>query len=106
MTICEPPLEPDCDFDPMEDWVHVDELNKYDDAKEHLEEVIHQIYNIGNVNALEDSLEGLANVFDINLPSKEPKLAKKEDELLDLNLSLITAKVNLPKTDCYDMKGD
>lgn len=100
MNICEPPLEPDCDFNPTEDWVNVDELEKYDDAKEHLEEVIHQLYNIGNVNALENAIEELANVFDVNLPNKEPKLCKKEDEMHDLSVQLITSKVNLPKIDC------
>jgi len=87
-------------FDSMEDWVHVDELKKYDDAKDQLEELIHQIYNIGNVNALEDALEDLAGIFDIKLPNKEPKLVKKKSESFDLSIQFITAKINTLK------KGD
>ena len=72
MYICEPPLEPYCDFDPMDGWVHVDELSKYDDAKEFLKEVINQIYNVGNLDDLENALDELVNIFGIRLPSKQP----------------------------------
>lgn len=53
--------------------------------------------NIGNVNALEDALEELANVFDVNLPNKEPILVTKSDDAGDLSVELIDAKINLPK---------
>jgi len=87
MNMYEPPLEPYCDFDPMDDWVHVDELNKYDDAECYLKQVINQIYNVGNIDALEDALEELANVFDINLPNKQPIIAKM-NEVYDKNVQL------------------
>lgn len=34
----EPQLDPHYDYDPMEEWVHVDDLKKYDDAKKYLQE--------------------------------------------------------------------
>jgi len=97
MNMYEPPLDPYCDFDPMEDWVHVDELKKYDAAEEFLKEVINQVYNTGDVIALEDALEELANVFDIKLPRKEPKLTTKDDEAYGLRVQFITKTINLPK---------
>lgn len=64
-------------IDPTEDWVHIDELTKYDYAEEHLKEVINQVYNIGNIYALEDALDNLAGIFEISLPNKNPKLIKR-----------------------------
>ena len=78
----EPPLEPSDDFDCC------DELTKYDDVKEFLEEVIHQVYNIGNVDALEGALDELVNIFNLKLPRTKPKLIKKPDELYDLAVHL------------------
>lgn len=96
MNTYEPPLEPCCDFDPYEEWVHVDELDKYDDAEQFLKEVINHIYNTGNTNELENSLDELAGVFNLKLPNKEPKLTNK-DELYGLNVRFITNTVNLSK---------
>ena len=95
MYMYEPPLEPY--FDEMAEWVHIDELEKFDDAKDYLKEVLNQFYNVGNINALESALEDLANIFEINLPIKEPKLVQKEDESCCLHMQFITSKINLPK---------
>ena len=86
-NLYEPPLEPYDDYDHM-DWVHVDELTKYDSAKAHLEEVLHQVYNIGNVCALENALDELADVFDIKLPAKKPRLVKRADDLYDFSVRM------------------
>ena len=97
MNTYEPPLEPYCDYDPMDDWVHVDELDKYDDAEKSLKDVINHLYNTGDVEGLEDSLEELASVFDINLPNLKPKLIKKDNESYDFRVQFITNTINLPK---------
>lgn len=78
MNMYQPPLEPYDDYDPMEDWVHVDELEKYDNAEEFLKEVINHVYNTGDIDELENSLDELAGVFNLKLPNKQPLIAKKE----------------------------
>lgn len=96
-NICEPPLEP-CDFyDPMEDWVHVDELEKYDDAKDKIEEIIHQVYNIGNVQLLEEAIDELASIFELKLPTTQPKLVNKEKHMYEsiVQMSHHLASLNL-----------
>jgi len=76
MKLYEPYLEEEnyTYVNPMEDYIHIDELKKYDDAKEHLEEIIHQLYNSGNIDSLEDALYELTNIFEIKLPIKKPIL--------------------------------
>ena len=83
--------------DPMEDWVHVDELQKYDDAKEHIEEIVHQVYNIGNVEALTKALEALTEIYDVDLPEKKPKLVKRRDEAYDFVVQLNRSLARLSK---------
>ena len=77
MNMYEPPLEPFDDFDLMDEWVPVDELSKYDNAKEFLKEVVNQIYYVGDVDALEDALDELTGVFDLKLPSKHPIIRRR-----------------------------
>lgn len=77
-NIYEPPLDPDFYY-PMEEFVNVDELDKYEiDGKELFKKVLHHIYDTGDVENLEDVLDELATIFDVNLPKKNPKLIKKE----------------------------
>jgi len=74
MNIFEPSLEPYCDYDPMEDWVHVDELSKYDDAESLIRKIIKNLYTTGDVLQFEDDFEELANIFDVNLPHDDIKI--------------------------------
>jgi len=72
MNMYEPPLDPYCD--PMEEWVHVDELGKYINAEDLIRKIIKNLYGDGDVLRFEDDFEELANIFDVKLPRKEIKL--------------------------------
>ena len=90
----EPPLEPY--VDPMEEWVHVDEVAKYEyDAKECFEKILHCVYNTGDVEGLEDALDEMASIFEAKLPDKQPKLMKKPDQLYDFSVQLTRAMAKL-----------
>ena len=75
-------------IDPYEDYVHIDELAKYEEAADYLKDMIRQVYEEGNVTLFEDALEDLAAIFDINLPKKAPKIEKKRSELFDFAVGL------------------
>lgn len=49
-------------------FVHVDELTKYDDAKEILKKILKLAYVTGDTLTLEDKLEELCGIFEIKLP--------------------------------------
>lgn len=76
------------DYDPYEDYVHIDELEKYDEAKGFLEEILRHIYTTGDIELLEDQLEELCAVFDLKIPKSAPKLQKKRSELFDFAVQL------------------
>ena len=77
MSIYESYISHDEYIDPLEDWVHISDLQKYDHAKTNLEEIIHQIYDIGDICAFENALEELASIFDIKVPNNELKIVAK-----------------------------
>jgi len=82
--------------DPMEDWVHVDEVAKYeDDAKEQFEKILHCVYNTGDVEGLEDALDEMASIFEVKLPENKPRLAKKTSELYDFSVQFTRAMAKL-----------
>lgn len=66
------------DYDPYEDYVHVDELTKYDDATNHIKEMINSFYQTGDLHKFETAFEELSAVFDINLPYANPKFIPSE----------------------------
>ena len=70
----EPPLEPYCDYNPTDDYVHVDELSKYDDAKDLINKLINILYKSGDVFQFENNFEELASIFDVSLPVTTIKL--------------------------------
>ncbi len=49
---------------------------EYDEAKEWLKDLIHQVYNTGDIDDIERSLEEVACKFELNLPAKEPKIRR------------------------------
>jgi len=71
-----------------EEYIHVSDLEKYEDAKEWVEELRHHFYNTGNLKLLENALSELGAVFDVKMPNKEPKLQKKRDPLFDFGVQL------------------
>lgn len=80
MNMYEPPLEPYCDYDPYEDYVHIDELSKYDDAEGLIKKIIKNLYNTGNVSQFEDDFEDLAWIFNVNIPATNIKIKGDNDE--------------------------
>jgi len=83
----------DCECDPYEGYVHIEELRKYDSASDWIKEVIHHVYATGDINMLEGALEELGSIFDICLPSTSPKVQKKNRELFDFSVQLIQDQV-------------
>lgn len=75
-------------YDQYEDYVHIEELEKYNDAKGYLEEILRHIYTTGDIELLEDQLEELCSVFDIKIPKSSPKLQKKMSKLFDFIVQL------------------
>lgn len=71
--------EPTYDID--DDFVYIEELLRYEDAKELVEDLIHHIYNTGSVPSIEDALEEVANIWDLKLPSGNPRISKKQDNI-------------------------
>ena len=71
-NMCEPPLEPI--IDPMSEYVHVDELEKYANAEYFLRRIIKNLYNAGDLIKFEDDLEELANIFELKLPEEPLKI--------------------------------
>ena len=76
------------DYYDSDEWVHKDNLKKYDDAKEWIEETLHHVYNTGNIDELEIALDELTAIFDIKIPSTLPKLKRKQSDLFNLALDL------------------
>ena len=70
-------------------WVYIEDIEKFkENASDWLEEIVHQVYNIGNVSMLEEALEELCGMFDVNLPKGKAKLQRKKNELFELGLTL------------------
>ena len=58
-------------YDP-DDFVHIDELDKYIDAESLIKDLIKHVYITGNVKDLEDSLDELCDVFNLKIPYSKP----------------------------------
>lgn len=80
------PDEYQCDL--YDDHVHIDEVEKYQEAAGYIKEIIQQIYVTGDIEKLEDQLEELSGVFDLKIPETAPKIQKKRSELFDLCVQL------------------
>lgn len=57
-----------------EDWVHVEELERFQNADEIIKALIKGVYSTGSVTDIEAALEDLASVWDIKLPDAKPKI--------------------------------
>ena len=66
----------------------MDEVAKYDDAKDWLKEVLHHVYVTGNVQLFEDAIEELCAIFEVKLPKTHTKFQKKRSELFDFAVQL------------------
>lgn len=65
-------------------FVRYEELPDYDHAENHLHGVINAVYKTGNVEDLLWHLEEVLHVFNMNLPTRETKLQKKDALFLQL----------------------
>ena len=74
--------------DESEQWVHVDNLEKYDYAKEWIDEVVHHMYNTGDVDEMENALDELLAIFSGKLPPNSPKIQKKQSNLFNFAIDL------------------
>lgn len=59
-------------------FVQWDELPNYQHAEDHLHGVINAVYKTGNIDDLLWHLEEVLHVFNINLPTGDTKLQKKD----------------------------
>lgn len=73
-----------------EEWMTVDDFEHFKaNAADWMEEVLHQVYNIGNVSLLENALEELAALLEVKFPKGEPKIERKKNELFDFGVQLM-----------------
>jgi len=82
------------EYDPYEDYVHIDELDKYDSAKINVAEIIRHIFVTGDIELLKEELTELCDVFDLKMPQTLPKLQKKRSELFDFCVQLTQSYAN------------
>lgn len=57
-----------------EDWVHVEELERFQNADEIIKALIKGVYSTGSVTDIERALEELAIIWDIKIPDTKPKI--------------------------------
>jgi len=64
-------------------WIHKDELPDLDHAKSMLENALIAIYQTGDIETLEDSLDELTGCFDLKMPKGRPALEKRATNVLN-----------------------
>ena len=62
-----------------DDYVPREKINKYEDAEEWIKEMIHHMYDTGDVEALENAFDELAGIWGLRLPEREPKIRITEE---------------------------
>jgi hypothetical protein len=65
------------DVDPMEDYVHVDDLPDLDHARDHMKGLFEVLYGTKDISALEDHLEEICSVLDMNIPRESIRIQKE-----------------------------
>jgi len=60
------------DFEPECEYVHIDELAKYDDAALLLNKILKNVYVTGVVSDFEENLDELCSIFGIKIPYSKP----------------------------------
>lgn len=60
------------------DFVGPEEIRDYHSAKEWIEEIVYQLYEGGDVNAIENAAQELAFHFGIKFPKSEIKIELKK----------------------------
>lgn len=80
---------PDDFYEPgMSDPLFIEEVEKQAEAKEILEALIQQLYIEGDVTSFENSLEDLADIFELKIPDGEPLLTKTSPDYFSYGVGL------------------
>ena len=64
-----------------DDYVPREKINKYEDAEDWIKEMIHHMYDTGDIVALENALDELTGIWGLRLPEHEPKIEKRTEYL-------------------------
>jgi hypothetical protein len=64
-------------------WIHENELPDLDHAKNMLQSVLNAVYETGDIESLEDSLDELAGCLNLKMTKGRPVLEKKATNILD-----------------------
>lgn len=62
-----------------DDYIARDEIPKYADAQEWIKEMIHHMYDTGDIEALEKAFDELTGIWGLRLPEHEPKIEKRTE---------------------------
>ena len=70
-------------------YVPVEEIEKYESAKEWLVELLHHIYETGDIDALEVALEEAIHPFGLKLPEGEPVIKSNKSTYFEHAIEMI-----------------
>lgn len=78
----------ECDYWPYEDYMEEEGVEKEQETKALINEILEHVYVTGNVQLFEDTLEELCVNFGVKVPETMPKFQKKRSELFDFAVQL------------------
>ena len=62
-----------------DDYVPREQINKYEGAEDWIKEMIHHMYDTGDVVALENAFDELVGIWGLRLPEGAPKIRVTEE---------------------------
>ena len=65
--------------EPESGWIREEDIPSINDTRDFLQGIIEALYETGDVYKLEGALDELCCLYDMQLPSKQPKLQGKRD---------------------------
>ena len=87
----------DYEYDPMEGYVPSQELDKFLNVEEFVKEIIHHMYETGDVDKIEDALDEITGVWGLQLPNKGPMIQKQVEKRMDVAREVYEMGVQLMK---------
>lgn len=81
-------------INPYEDYIHVDNIKMadvpiYENCQSEFRRLLTCVYESGDIETMEDSLDELVSLFGLRLPAKSPVLTKKpETKIFDFMVDL------------------
>lgn len=79
-----------CYDDDEHECESTNQVARFEDAKEWLEELLYHMYTTGSVLGMEGALDELSGLWDIKLPKSAPVIQKTPKQLFDFVLSQTT----------------